>query len=174
METVYWLNFLGFDLNDIDISGIGVVLGILTVIGIIMTIGLLLHLVQAYGLYQMALRINEPNPWLAFIPFAQAYIIGQILGKVKVGDTVLEKPNLSYAIVGIVLGMFVAGNIPIFGGLVSLAGMIALYVVFYFLFDKYSENAVILIVIGVLTCGLAIPFIVAALRNNEPKGKGVK
>jgi hypothetical protein len=125
------------------------------------------YLAMAIGLYRMALRKEEPNAWIAFIPFVQFYMIGQLLESVKIGNTEISKPNLSYLFVAIVLAPFILGEIPIIGGLLVIFSLIAWFVGFHYLFNRYSRFDVVLTVLNVLTLGLASAFIVLAISSNE-------
>ena len=128
---------------------------------------ILFYLAMAIGLYRMAVRKGEPNAWIAFIPFVQYYMVGQLLETVRIGNTEISRPNLSYLFVAIALAPFVLGEIAILGGLIVFFSLIAYFIGFHYLFHNYSRFDVILTVINVLTFGLASAFIVLALSANE-------
>ncbi len=128
---------------------------------------IIFYLALAIGLYRMALKKEEPNAWIAFIPIVQFYMIGQLLETVKLGNTEIHRPNLSYLFVAIALAPFVLSDIPIIGGLLILFSLVAYFIGFHYLFHRYSRFDVVLTVLNVLTLGLASAFIVLAISANE-------
>ena len=148
--------------------GIGqLMVGIFAGLLFISTFFIIFYLALAIGLYRMAIRKGEPNAWIAFIPFVQFYMIGQLLERVKIGNTEITSPNLSYLFVAITLAPFILGEIPIIGGLLVLFSLIAWFIGFHWLFNRYSRFEVILTALNVLTLGLASAFIVLAISSNE-------
>ena len=135
---------------------------------------IIFYLAMAIGLYRMAIKKEEPNAWIAFIPFVQFYMVGQLLESVKIGNTEISKPNLSYLFVAITLAPFILGEIPIIGGLLVLFSLIVWFVGFHYLFGRYSRFDVVLTVVNVITLGLASAFIVLAISANEPVGEPIE
>lgn len=48
--------------------------------GVIITVGLIVYIYQAIALYVIAQKTNTANPWLAWIPIANIYLMTQIAG----------------------------------------------------------------------------------------------
>lgn len=86
----------------------------LGILGGILFIALLMYIYQAFALMTLARRTKTKNGWLAWIPFANIYLITQI-----------AKKEWWWTLI-IIFG----GFIPILGGLIVLAGMVYL---FYFI-----------------------------------------
>lgn len=128
---------------------------------------IIFYLAMAIGLYRMAMRADEPNAWIAFIPFVQFYLIGQLLGRIRIGNTEITKPNLSYLFVAISLAPFFLAEMPVVGMLVVVFSVIAWFIGMYYLFQRYSRFEVIFTLINILTLGFASAFIVLGLSGNE-------
>lgn len=125
------------------------------------------YIFGAIGLYTMAKRANISNEWLAFIPIGNAYIIGELIDEKLKWFTIGKSGGIKLLI--LCLGALVINIIPVVGNLVSILLGIFWLVVYYWLFEKYSESAVVLTIINVITAGLASAFIMFALRNKEAR-----
>ncbi|WP_243292813.1 hypothetical protein [Bacillus sp. FJAT-47783] len=125
-------------------------------------IGIICYVLFAIGLMNIAKRENIENPWLAWVPVAQAYTVGKIVSH-KLGE------NSGWIVLGLNVLSILASSIPILGALVSIAVAIFMFVVLYWVFEKYSNKAVIMIVFTVLTVGVLGPIFMFAIRNNQSK-----
>jgi hypothetical protein len=156
---------------DYVTSALSAILGILSaaILIPIILIGIGLYVLQAYGLYTMAKRRGVENAWLAFIPVANLYIIGLLVGEVQVGSLNLDS-KLFLPIGAVVSG--VLSLIPLIGFLVAIAFQVFYYMVLYKLYKAYNqENAVLYTVLSILFGGIAMPVIFFMIRNNEPNIK---
>lgn len=125
------------------------------------------YIFGAIGLYTMAKRASIGNEWLAFIPIGNAYIIGELIDKKLNWFTFGKSGGIKLLI--IFIGAFILNYVPVLGNLVSIIFGIFMLVVYYWLFERYSENAVLFTVLNVITIGLAGAFITFGLRNKEPR-----
>ncbi len=148
-------------------ESLGVFAALGALMGLFVLIGIALYVLSALGLFTMAKRRNIENAWLAWIPVAQLYILGEIIGPVKLGDFDVSKPGL-YLLVGI-LGLWVLAQIPKIGFLFSLAITVVSIGALYYLFKRYTtENTPVLFtILSVITCGFLAPIFVFVIRNNE-------
>ncbi|GHU58855.1 hypothetical protein AGMMS49975_25810 [Clostridia bacterium] len=146
-------------------------------IGLFIFIGLLLlvlYFVQAYGMYKMAKRRGIASPWLAYIPIANHYVLGALLGHTEVLGTRIN-PSYVLPISPFVLYFFAA--IPFLGWFFigpfgSIAYVILYYVILYRVYRLYKpENAVLYTILSVLFSGIAMPIIFFLLRNTELAGE---
>ncbi|NSL51029.1 hypothetical protein [Calidifontibacillus erzurumensis] len=128
---------------------------------------LVFYILGAIGLYSMAKRANVGNEWLAFIPIGNAYIIGDLIDEKMKWFTIGKSGGIKLLI--ITIGTIVLNNIPVIGNIISILFVIFWLVVFHWLFEKYSESAVILTIVNIITAGIASPFIIFALRNKEAR-----
>ncbi|WP_062198112.1 hypothetical protein [Massilibacterium senegalense] len=118
-----------------------------------------LYIFLALGLYKMAVRENINNPWLAWIPVAQYYTLGEL---------VKHKLGTNAPMILLILGLLnlVLSWIPILGSVYSIAFVIFYIIVMHWLFEKYSTNATIMTVFNAITLSSLSPFFVFAIRNN--------
>lgn len=159
------INFYQDMLANLGLAAVtGLALGFMFVSALL----IIFYFAMAIGLYRLSIRAGEPNAWISFIPFVQYYMLGQLLERVKIGNTEITRPNLSYLFVAISVAPFLVGEMAVVGGLVILFSIIAWFVGLYFFFQKYSRFEVILTVVNILTFGYASAFIVLALSSSVP------
>ncbi|WP_458412915.1 hypothetical protein ACNQFZ_19210 [Schinkia sp. CFF1] len=125
------------------------------------------YIFGAIGLYRMAKRAEIGNEWLAFIPIGNAYIVGELIDAKLKWFTVGNSGGIKLLI--ICIGALVINIIPVIGSIISILLGIFWLVVYYWLFEKYSESAVVLTIVNVITAGIASAFITFALRNKEAR-----
>ncbi|NLB52633.1 MAG: hypothetical protein GX808_06810 [Syntrophomonadaceae bacterium] len=130
-------------------------------------IGIALYILSALGLYTMAKRRNMEYAWLAWIPVAQVYILGEIIGPKKFGDFEVPQPGLY--LLGGLLALWVLSRLPAIGFIFSLAITVVSIGALYYLFRSYTtENTpVIYTILSVVTFGFLAPIFVFMVRNNE-------
>lgn len=125
-------------------------------------IGILLYVLNGIGFFKIAKKEGRGDiAWLAWIPIANLFLL-PVLVENDVHEQVRGKFMLIFSIT------FVASFIFsfIFTPLGFMSSVVYLYG-FYFLAAKYSNNAVVHLVIGVVTLGMSIPFSVFRFRNRE-------
>ncbi|WP_017755415.1 hypothetical protein [Calidifontibacillus oryziterrae] len=128
---------------------------------------IVVYILSSFGLYTMAKRAEIKNEWLAFVPIGNAYILGELIDDKLDWITFGKSGGIKLLIIAI--GSIVLNVIPILGTLFSFLVGIFGFVVLHWLFTKYSENAVLMTVINIITAGIAGAFIIFALRNKDPK-----
>lgn len=126
----------------------------------IVIIGLIAYIFTAIGLMKMADRSGINNAWLAWLPIGNMYILGELV------TSKLNGKGGKYTLYA-VLATIVLGWIPIFGTLVSIAFAVYAFVLYYWLFLKYSKNPVLHLVLSIIISPYSA-FAIFALRNREP------
>ncbi len=150
-------------------DGLGVFLAMMGMLGFVFfIIAVVFYVLKSLGLQTLAANKGIENPWLAWIPIADLYIAGAIVGEMDLFGNRID--NLAMwvpvaALAGIVLGM-----IPFLGIIFSLALAVFMVMFFYNLFKMYSESAVLFTVLSVIL-GLA-PIFIFMIRNNQPINQG--
>ncbi len=142
--------------------------GILVLLfGLAIFIGLVvIYVFTALALKTMADHRNIENSWLAFVPIANFYIIGLLIGKITLAGYTIEQTELVLPAV-LAAGIFL-NSLPVIGSLISLLGTAASLIAFYHLFKKYApENAVLYTVLTFLV--IPTPFILYAIKDREPQ-----
>jgi hypothetical protein len=122
-------------------------------------VGILFYILFGLGLMKIAKREGVENAWLAFIPIANYFVLGEVVSE-KLGGKGGVK-LLWISIGGIVLSL-----IPVIGVIASIGLAVFYFVVFHWLYDRYSNNAVLFTVFSVITAGALVPIFVFAIRNS--------
>lgn len=130
--------------------------GVFTLVAII---GLICYVFTAIGLMRMATRTGINNAWLAWIPIGNMYILGELVTAKMNGKG--GKYTLYATIATVLLGW-----IPIIGTLISIAFALFVFVLYYWLYQKYSKNPVLHLVLSIIISPYCA-FAIFALRNRD-------
>ncbi len=136
---------------------IGAIVGILIMfLFFIIILLIILYIFQGIGLSKIAKRMNIKNSWLAWIPFANMFLLGQVS----------MEDNIGIALVALLVLSSLANKIA-FLKLASFGYVVLLFIVAHNLYKKLSDKATVMTVFSVLTGGILIPIFIFAIRNNE-------
>ncbi|RBW69262.1 hypothetical protein [Bacillus taeanensis] len=138
--------------------GYGIVFFIVTFV-----LGLVGYLLIGFAYLSMTKQLNIPNGWLAFIPFANVYIQGEV-----VTEKLNNKGGLIFLLA--LIAAIVLGAIPILGIIISIAFAILGFMVLYWTYNKFSEKALLMIIFSILSGGILTPIFLFAIRNNPVRG----
>lgn len=124
-----------------------------------------LYVIFSLGLYTMAVKRGIANPWLAWIPIADLYIIALILKSLNVFGFEIPMFTVVYPVAAIVVSLL--NRVPFIGWLLSLAYFILSLCALNKLYRMYSPaNATLFTILSVF--GLPVPIIMYMIRNNQP------
>lgn len=152
-----------------DSSGLGFFLAMMGALSFVFFIILVaFYVLKSLGLQTLAANRGIENPWLAWIPIADLYIAGAIVGEMDLFGYKLD--NLAMWVPVAALAGMVLGLIPFLGILFSLALAVFMIMFFYNLFKMYTESAVLYTVLSVVLC--LWPVFIFIIRNNEPINPG--
>ncbi|MDF2674967.1 MAG: conserved rane protein of unknown function [Clostridiales bacterium] len=131
-------------------------------------LAIVLYVLGSLGLYKLAQNTGIENPWLAWIPIANLYILAKLVKSVKLGS--FEVPSLEIVLPVGCLAAAILGNIPVIGWLIYLAYVVLLVIVFYKLFTIYRpQQATLWIVLSIVLSFIGMPFIfLFIMRNDRP------
>ncbi|MDR3090921.1 MAG: hypothetical protein LBU36_01800 [Clostridiales bacterium] len=160
------------DVNDLSFlnsaqSGAGseAALATLFTIPFILTVIVLaagLYILSGLGLYGMAKKRGFENPYMAFIPIANMWLLGKLVGELEVFGKKTD-PALILA-----LGWLIS-VIPIIGWLASIAWTIYYYYALHTLYSLYRpDNALVFLLLSIFFSGIALPVIFFIMRNDTP------
>ena len=125
-------------------------------------VAIILFFFQAIGLFKIAKREGKGDiAWLAWIPIINVFLM-TLLVENDVHPSVRGKYTLWYGI-AFVVSIILSSFVPF----VSFIPMAMFYYAFYFLAKRYSDKAVLHLVIGIITFGFAIPIQIFMFRNRE-------
>lgn len=124
-------------------------------------VGIIFYLLYAIGMYKITKRDGrEDLAWLAWIPIAQIFLI-PLLVEDDVHESMRGKFTLVFGIV------FVATFIiSFFFSFIYVLYYIVLLYGFYFVAMRYSQNAIVHVVIAAITFGSTIPISIFMFRNR--------
>lgn len=150
-----------------------VILGFLLILLVVL---LILYVFESIGIMKLAKRKDMENSWLAFVPFARTYMYGKLAFKDKITPIVYLCAEVLSVLVSI------EQTVKMFNSLANgvldqsfnfnayfVATMIIGIVAVYKIFKKYSDKAILMLVLSILSCGLLAPIFLFAIRNNECK-----
>lgn len=148
-----------------DLGGMGALWAILGVFVLLFAlIGLVFYILKSIGLQTLAAKRGIENPWLAWIPIADLYIMGLLVGEMDILNYHLD--NLGLWVPVIFVGGGILAKIPIIGFLFSVALLVFAILFIYKLFESYTSQAVLYTVLSTLLC--LFPIFLFVIRNNEP------
>lgn len=144
-------------------------LQVLAVFGIalilLMIICLVLYVIFAYALYEIAVKAELKNSWMAWIPILQLFILGGIIKTLKIFDYEIKRVEYVLPIAAIIVLAF--NKISVIGALLSLANFILVLFALNKLYRLYKQDkAVLYTVLSIF--GIPVPFIFMSIKDNEP------
>lgn len=134
------------------------------VIGVLAVVS---YVLSSLTYYTMAKNEGMDKAWLAWIPYANMYVVGELLNVKLKGDGGL-KLLIGYIILSIL------SSIPVLGVLFSIVLLVATGVMWYWLFQKYSDRpglhttlsfVLMITIIGSLYSVIAL----FVMRNNKAR-----
>lgn len=193
---MYSYNYFDMMGTAIDEGGL-IVLGILLSVAVIMLIiAAVIYVFKSIGLYTIAKRRGINNPWLAWVPIGQEWILGSIAdqyqyvskGKIKNKRKIMLFLSLSIIAVNVIMrvasavmlflatpytssAVMLSTMVTILFSLVNFALALALLVFCCLaLYELYSsccpENNVLFLVLGIIFT-IAVPFFIFFSRKKD-------
>lgn len=149
-------------------SGEGLFFSILAVsVGLWILITLIsvgLYILSALGLYKLAQNKGIENPWLAWIPVVNLYILGKIINNLKVWG--YDIPYIEVVLPVGCLVVYLLNNVPVIGFIASLAYVILTLIVLYRLYRMYKPDSAVLWIVLSIIIPFIIPIFIFIIRNN--------
>lgn len=128
-------------------------------------IGIVLYFLFAYALYKMALNAGLENPWMAWIPILQWYILGKLIKSLKIST--YQIPSIELVLPAATLIVMALNKVAVLGSLLSLANYILLLFALNKIYKMYKpEQATLYTVLSIF--GLPIPFIFMSIKDLKP------
>lgn len=148
------------------------VLGIILVVSLV--IGLICYVFNSLGLYTMAKNRNLDNPWLAWIPLASNYLMGELINDdVSISTWHIPYAKLFLPLMGLALTvvMTILGFIPYLGAfmgiLLSLALSFYYYAAQFWLYSIYDKDHRVLYLVLSIIFPFLGPIFVFIIRNRD-------
>ncbi|MDI3536065.1 MAG: hypothetical protein PWR12_2112 [Eubacteriaceae bacterium] len=160
--------------SEFMVEFLPVLLSILTAVIIIgLIIAIISYVFSSIGLYKMAKNRQIDHAWLALIPIASNYILGDLLND----EVTFGSLHIPYAKIFLTLSSFalalasgILALIPYLGAILSILLSIAFavyyYAALYWLYSIYAKNhRVVFLVLSIIFPFLA-PIFIFAIRNH--------
>ncbi|KAF5087307.1 DUF4190 domain-containing protein [Acetobacterium wieringae] len=148
------------------------VLGIILVVSLV--IGLICYVFNSLGLYTMAKNRNLDNPWLAWIPLASNYLMGELINDdVSISTWHIPYAKLFLPLMGLALTvvMTILGFIPYLGAfmgiLLSLALSFYYYAAQFWLYSIYDKDHRVLYLVLSIIFPFLGPIFIFIIRNRD-------
>ncbi|HCF49189.1 MAG TPA: hypothetical protein DER60_02835 [Syntrophomonas sp.] len=130
-------------------------------------IGVVFYVLKSIGLQTLAANRGIENPWLAWIPIADLYIMGLLVEEMDVFGYHLD--NLGLWCPVIFVGGGILAGIPVLGVLISVALLVFAALFVYKLFEIYTSQAILYTVLSILLA--LLPVFLFIIRDNTPIGR---
>lgn len=138
--------------------------GIFAFITLILSI--ILYVLSSIGLYKLAINQNIINPWIAWVPIANLYILGSIVKNLKIDSYEIPKLELVLPI-GCLLSILLK-VIPLIGWIVSIAYFVLFLISLFKLYKIYRPSqAIVWIIISIILPFMG-PIFIFIIRNDTP------
>jgi hypothetical protein len=127
-------------------------------------IGIVFYILKSVALTTMASKRGIENPWLGWIPVADLYIAGLLVGEMDIMNYHLDNLGLWFPV--IIVGGSALSGIPLLGAIFAIALFIFVILFIHQLFSIYSPKEAVLYTILSILLGL-LPIFLFIVRNNE-------
>jgi hypothetical protein len=128
-------------------------------------IGIAAYLVVSFSIYTMAKNRGLANPWLAFVPIANLYILAQLIRTLNIFGFEIPMFTVVYPLAAVVVGLL--GQVDVIGTILSLAYFILSIAALNKLYRMYApDNATLYTVLSIF--GIPAIIILFMIRNNTP------
>lgn len=153
-----------------DVNGLGTFFAVSAgLIFFFFIITVVLYVLKSLGLYKLAVSRNVENPWLAWIPIADLYILGKLIIELKIGSWNVPSIELVLPIASIIT--IILASVPVIGILVDIAYFILFLFALYKLYVIFnSESAVVWVILSIIFSFL-IPIFIFILGNRVNSSK---
>lgn len=127
-------------------------------------VALVLYILASLGLYKLASNRRMENPWLAWVPIGNLYVLGKLIKTLKI-DT-FEIPSIELVLpIGSVVAA-ILGNVPLIGWIVSIAYLVLCILAFYKLYKMYRpQQAIMWLVLSIIFPFMG-PIFIYIMRND--------
>lgn len=148
-------------------SGLLALLSILAGFSLIVAIGgIILYVLKSLGLYKLAANAGIQNPWLAWIPFCDLYLLAKITGNVKIAS--YEIPKLELVLPAGELAVILLSGVPVLGVILSIAFAVLCCFVIYKLYNIYRPSTAVLWLVLSIILPFMSPIFIFIIRDSRP------
>jgi hypothetical protein len=133
---------------------------------ILFLVAIVLYVLKSLGLYKLASNAGLENPWLAWLPFGDLYLLAKLVKGVKIGT--FEVPRLELVLpIGQLIVLILSG-IPVIGTILCIAFAVLLLFVLYKLFNIYKPASAVLWLVLSIILPFMGPIFIFMIRDERP------
>ena len=126
--------------------------------------GLALYVLLALGLYGMALNKKLENPWLAWIPIANFYILGKLINTLYIGT--FNVPYVEYVLpIGLFLTCLPLGFLR---SLILIVFAVLMIFTLLKLYKMYAAGKETLYTVLSIVLPFMLPIFIFMIKDNTP------
>ncbi len=123
------------------------------------------YIIFCYGLYTIALRRGEKNAILAWIPFANFYLLGNMIGNFSIVNK--EMKNVEILLPLAVLIYYVIGGSLFIGYIIAAICLLFIVYALYTFYDQVQpERAMFYTIISAILPTVAIPIVFLLIKDK--------
>ena len=151
-------------------AGIAALAGAGIFLLILLAVCIAVYVICSLALKKIAKAKGIENAWLAWIPVANMYILGKVVGPFNfIVD--IAQPELVLPIVTL-LGS-VLSKVPVVGLVCSLASLVLSLAAYYFLYKQYKpEKATTMLVLTIFFSIICLPLYLSQIAKMATAGQG--
>ncbi len=133
---------------------------------ITLIVSIILYVLSSIGFYKLATNQKINNPWIAWIPIANLYVLGSIIKNLKIDS--YEIPRLELVLpIGCLLSILLE-VIPLIGWIISIAYFVLFLISLFKLYKIYRPNQAIVWIIISIILPFMMPIFIFIIRNDTP------
>ena len=166
-------------LNELSKLMVGMVAFLMIIVVITIALGIIAYIFTSLSLYKIAQNRRIPNPWMAWIPIVNGYLLGNIADDINA----YSNKNSNYKIILLVTNIITSGvggimfavisttlndgsHFTLILRLILLAQTIIQLFALYIIFKDYKPNSAVVYLILCIFIPISLPFILYSLRNK--------
>lgn len=141
--------------------------GFIILFVIIFVIAIVLYVLKSIGLYGLASNAGIQNPWLAWLPIGDMYILAKLVKAVDIGGCRVPRIELVLPIGA--AAVFILSPIPFLGTIICIAYTVVFFFALYKLFYIYRPGQAVLWLILSIVLFFIMPIFIFIMRNDRPR-----
>lgn len=124
------------------------------------------YILSGIGLSRMAKTVGIKDHWLAWLPAANMFIVGELAGPITLFGHKFESFGVPMVIISV--ATTVLGVIPIFGWLLLIAYQVLFFIVIHHVYKRFNPGKAVFYTLLSIFCVILIPVLFFLLRNKVP------
>lgn len=134
-------------------------------------VGIVLYVLGALGLSRMAKKLGVENPWMAWLPIFNIYLIGKIAGdEVVVFGKEVKNLAVVLAVSSVVIGA--VSVIPLIGQIALIVYIIFYYTVLNKIYKIFNESSARMYTVLSVIFAPLLPVFLFIMSGKEPNVSG--